>query len=128
AIGSQTGLATILRDAYPQKNIYIAGIDLPVLDWIGKMQQVPSATYDGALVITVDTANAPRIDNNGDYLKAAQIIKIDHHPDVDPFGDINWVDDRISSCAEMIFSLTEKYDNLNITKESAYSLYSGMVG
>ncbi|WP_119326645.1 bifunctional oligoribonuclease/PAP phosphatase NrnA [Companilactobacillus musae] len=128
AIGSQTGLAIILREAYPQKKIYVAGIDLPVLDWIGSMQNVSPETYQNALVITVDTANSPRIDNNGDYKKALKIIKIDHHPNVDPFGDINWVDENISSCAEMIYSLTEKLAPLNISKKSAYSLYAGIVG
>lgn len=128
AVGSQIALANILREAYPQKNIYIAGIDLSVLDWIGKMQQVDSDTYQNSLVIAVDTANARRIDNNGDYKKADKIIKIDHHPNVDPFGDINWVDDTASSCAEMIYELADKVDNLKISKADAYSLYAGMVG
>ncbi|MQS75249.1 DHH family phosphoesterase [Companilactobacillus halodurans] len=128
AVGSQTGLATILRDAYPQKNIYITGIDLPVLDWIGKMQTIPSQAYQDALVITVDTANVPRIDNNGDYKKAAKLIKIDHHPNVDPFGDLNWVDEDYSSCAEMIYTLADKLAPLKISKQSAYSLYSGVIG
>lgn len=128
AIGSQVGLATILQNAYPQKDIYVTGIDLSVLDWIGKMQIVSDDNYQGALVIAVDTANAERIDNNGAYKKADMIIKIDHHPDVDPFGDINWVDDTSSSCAEMIYLLAEKSTSLKISKESAYCLYSGMVG
>lgn len=128
AIGSQTGLATILKEAYPNKKVYITGIDLPVLDWIGKMDNIPTATYNNSLVIAVDTANIERIDNDGSYKNADKIIKIDHHPNVDPFGDINWVDETFSSCAEMIYTLTEKFDSLNISKSSAYSLYSGAIG
>ena len=128
AIGSQTGLATILQEAYPDKNVYVTGIDLPVLDWIGKMDTIPADTYNNALVIAVDTANAPRIDNNGDYKLADKIIKIDHHPNVDSFGDTNWVDETFSSCSEMIYVLTEKLAPLKISKKSAYSLYSGIVG
>lgn len=63
---------------------------MPVLNWIGQMQNIPDSTFKDALVITVDTANARRIDNNGAYKQAAEIIKIDHHPNVDPFGDMNW--------------------------------------
>jgi len=128
AIGSQAGLAAILKAEYPQKNIYITGIDLPVLNWIGKMQVIPAETFKDALVIAVDTANSRRIDNCGDYLRAAQIIKIDHHPNVDPFGDINWVDDSFSSCAEMIFSFTEQIPNFKLTKEIAEKLYAGIIG
>lgn len=128
AIGSQTGLAAILHEVFPQKKIYVTGIDLPVLNWIGKMQDIPDSTFKNALVITVDTANARRIDNDGAYKQAAEIIKIDHHPNVDPFGDINWVDDTFSSCAEMIFSFTEEISNFELTKEIAAKLYSGIIG
>lgn len=128
AIGSQTGLATMLKEAFPQKKIYVTGIDLPVLDWIGKMDIVSPETYQNSLVIAVDTANAKRIDNAGEYKTADKIIKIDHHPNVDSFGDLNWVDESFSSCAEMIYSLTEKMEPLKLSKKSAYSLYSGIVG
>ncbi|KRO00034.1 DHH family phosphoesterase [Companilactobacillus kimchiensis] len=128
AIGSQTALATMIREAYPQKNVYITGIDLPVLDWIGNMQNVSPETYQNSLVIAVDTANARRIDNNGEYKTAAKIVKIDHHPNVDPFGDVNWVDETFSSCAEMIYTLIEKISTFKLSKKSAYSLYSGIIG
>lgn len=128
AIGSQTALKTLIHEAYPQKKVYVTGIDLPVLNWIGKMDNVSPETYKDALVIAVDTANTERIDNAGEYKTASKIIKIDHHPDVDPFGDLNWVDDHFSSCAEMIFTLSQEIPTFKLTKECAYSLYSGIVG
>ena len=128
AIGSQIGLKTMLQEAFPEKQIYVAGIDLAVLDWIGKMDQISIDTYQDALVIAVDTANSPRIDNNGDYRIADKIIKIDHHPNVDSFGEINWVDESFSSCAEMIYTLSEKLAPLKVSRETAFSLYSGIVG
>lgn len=55
------------------------------------MDEVKAEDYQGALVITTDTANTPRIANKlydqGDFL-----IKIDHHPDVDPYADMSYVD------------------------------------
>lgn len=128
AIGSQAGLATMLQAAYPEKKIYITGIDLPVLDWIGKMDLISPETYKNSLVIAVDTANSPRIDNHGEYLQAKKIIKIDHHPNVDAFGDINWVDDTSSSCAEMIYSLSQQMPTLKLSKAAAFCLYAGIVG
>jgi len=128
AIGSQAGLAALLQDAYPEKKIYITGIDLPVLDWIGKMDLISPETYENSLVIAVDTANSPRIDNHGEYLQADKVIKIDHHPNVDAFGDINWVDDSSSSCAEMIYSLSQQIPTLKLSKTAAFCLYAGIVG
>ncbi|MCG4650705.1 hypothetical protein L0P02_12090, partial [Bifidobacterium longum] len=66
------------------------------------MDEIESDVYDDALVIVTDTANAPRIDdrrfNNGD-----ELIKIDHHPNDEPYGDLMWVRDDASSCSEMIY-------------------------
>ena len=35
AIGSQIGLAEILKASFPYKQIYVVGKDIPGLDWIG---------------------------------------------------------------------------------------------
>ena len=78
AIGSQVGLAEILRASFPYKQIYVVGKHIPGFDWIGEMDTIDNQTFDDALVIVTDTANAPRIDDrrfdNGD-----ELIKIDHH-------------------------------------------------
>lgn len=127
AIGSQTGLANILQETFPEKKIFTPGTDLPVFDWIAKMQDTPADTYQNALVIAVDTANSIRIDDEPYYQNAAEIIKIDHHPNVDPFGNLNWVDETFSSCAEMIFTLAEE-SGYAVSQESGRRLYSGIIG
>ena len=64
AIGSQAGLARSLRLAFPDKKILCAGEnDEGDLIWINKMDEVTPEDYQGALVITTDTANTPRISN-----------------------------------------------------------------
>ena len=102
AIGSQVGLAEILKASFPYKQVYVVGKHIPGFDWIGTMDEIESDVYDDALVIVTDTANAPRIDdrrfNNGD-----ELIKIDHHPNDEPYGDLMWVRDDASSCSEMIY-------------------------
>lgn len=127
AIGSQTGLATILREAYPQKKIYTAGSAAPGLAWIGPQQQVPATAYPDALVIVIDTANTARIDSDH-YQEAAKLMKIDHHPNREPFGDIQWVDAGASSSSEMVYDLVTYSDNLAISKAAAAPLYAGIIG
>ena len=69
AIGSQVGLGEILKASFPYKQVYLVGKHIPGFDWIGTMDDIDGETFNDALVIVTDTANAPRIDdrrfNNG---------------------------------------------------------------
>ena len=127
AIGSQAGLARSLRLAFPDKKILCAGEnDEGDLIWINKMDEVKPEDYKGALVITTDTANTPRISNKN-YDKGDLLIKIDHPPDVDPNADMSNADPDAPAASEIIFDFL-KAENLPITKEVAAALYAGIVG
>ena len=58
-------------------------------------------------------------------------MKIDHHPDADPYGDVKWVDTTASSTSEMITSLFEegkKSYGWKMTDNAARLLFAGIVG
>lgn len=127
ALGSQAGLARSLREKFPDKRILCAGEnDEGDLAWINHMDKVTKEDYQGALVITTDTANTPRISNKlydqGDFL-----IKIDHHPDVDPYADMEYVDPKAAAASQIIVDFINA-ENLPLPKEVAYPLYAGIVG
>ena len=127
AIGSQAGLARAIMEKFPDKRVLCAGEnDEGDLAWINRMDQVKATDYEGALVITTDTANTPRISNKL-YEKGDFLIKIDHHPDVDPYADMSYVDPDAPAASEIIFDFL-KAENLPITKEVAAALYAGIVG
>lgn len=128
AIGSQVGLAEILKASFPYKQVYVVGKHIPGFDWIGQMDEIDNQTFDDALVIVTDTANAPRIDDrrfdNGD-----ELIKIDHHPNDEPFGDLMWVVPEASSCSEMIYDFYQHFNKeLKLPKKAASALYAGIIG
>lgn len=127
ALGSQAGLATAIRQAFPDKKVLIGGNDTEGLKWLSTAEEVTDTDYQGALVIVTDTANQPRIDDqrfdDGDFL-----IKIDHHPNDDSYGDQLFVNTDASSCSEIIADLIDSCDELQLTKEVAYYLYAGIVG
>ena len=128
AIGSTKGLTKILRDTYPDKKIYLVNEDYSdYLAFLGGEDIVDDDVFDGALHIIIDTGTEDRI-SNSKYKKAKEIIKIDHHIDDKPFGDISWVEDFRSSACEMIadFYLTFK-DRLKMSPEAATYIYLGMV-
>lgn len=128
AIGSQVGLSNIIADSFPTKQVFVVGKDIPDFDWIGQMDDIESSEFNDALVIVIDTANTPRIDdrrfNNGDAL-----VKIDHHPNDDMFGDVFWVDPDASSCSEMVYRFYDEFkDQLKLSKKAASALYAGIIG
>jgi phosphoesterase RecJ-like protein len=56
------------------------------------------------------------------------MIKLDHHINVNPYGDLLWVEEEASSCCEMIVSFYDTFkDSLTLTPEAALYLYTGMV-
>lgn len=132
AVGSTKGFTAILRATYPEKQIYLLNDDYAEhLAFLGGEDAIredeTDKVYDGALLIMIDTGTEDRISNRN-YKKAKEIIKIDHHIDDMPYGDISWVEDFRSSACEMIadFYVTFK-DRLKITKEAATYIYCGMV-
>ena len=128
ALGSQVGLAEILRASFPEKEIYQVGGPVEGLDYLALMQTIPDDLYKGALVIVTDTANAPRVSDQR-YDQGAKLIKIDHHPNDEPYGELVWVNTNASSCSEMIVSFWQMFQNeLTMTQEAARLLYAGIVG
>jgi phosphoesterase RecJ-like protein len=128
AFGSQLGLKALLQAAYPDKNICAVGKEVPGLAWIGGMDKIEDKVYNHALVIVTDTANAPRIDDLR-YDTGQVVIKIDHHPNDEPYGDWQWVSAGESATSTMIYQFYEALrDRLTMTDEVARYLYTGIVG
>ncbi|MCP3025448.1 bifunctional oligoribonuclease/PAP phosphatase NrnA [Halobacillus sp. A5] len=129
AFGSQAGLAELIRHNYPDKKVLIAGEDEPSLQFLAKMDNVADQDYEEALVIVCDTANQPRIDDQR-YAGGEKLIKIDHHPIVDSFGDISWVDTEASSTSEMVYYLFKEWEKRggSLNHKGAELLYCGIVG
>ena len=126
ALGSQVGLKALLEHHFPEKTIKVVGFNEPTLTWLAKMDQVEDTDYQGALTIICDTANTARIDDKR-YLKAETIIKIDHHPNDEVYGDLVWVDTNSSSASEMI-ALFAEATNLELSDYAAKMLCAGIIG
>ena len=126
ALGSQVGLKALLEHHFPEKNIKVVGYDEPTLTWLAKMDQVSDSDYHGALAIICDTANTARIDDKR-YQQAETVIKIDHHPNDEVYGDLVWVDTNSSSASEMIALFAEE-TKLELSDYAAKLLCAGIIG
>lgn len=129
AYGSQVGLKEMIKQSFKDKNVYAVGEEDPSLHFLARMDQVTDEQYKGALVIVCDTANTGRVCDQR-YQLADKIIKIDHHPNHDPYGDLLWVDTAASSTSEMIFELytAGRQEGLQMSDQAAYLIYAGIVG
>lgn len=129
AYGSQGGLAEILKASFPEKQIFAVGTHDLSLDYLRKPDVISDEMYEGALVIVCDTANQERVCDSR-YDSGDKLIKIDHHPNEDPYGDILWVDLNASSVSEMIYEFYQTFSNdgLKMTDEAARLIYAGIVG
>ncbi len=128
AYGSQVGLAEIIRASFPKKKVYQVGEMVSRFDWLVGQDEIEDSVYDNALVIVTDTANRPRVDDER-YIKGKYLIKIDHHPNDDVYGDICWVNTQASSCSEIIYDFYAACQaELTLPASAARVLYAGIVG
>ncbi|TDM18570.1 bifunctional oligoribonuclease/PAP phosphatase NrnA [Macrococcoides canis] len=129
ALGSQIGLKHAIKRLYPNKRIFAVGSEVENLKFIGNMDTLSDKQFDGALAIVLDTANAPRIDDSR-YTLCDKVIKVDHHPPEDQYGELNIVDTTASSTSEIIFEILTSlgYGSDYIDTAVAKCLYMGIVG
>ena len=128
-VGSTKGLKAILQATYPEKEVLLIDSDRSeYLSFLGPEDaDVADEVYAGALAIVIDTATAQRISNQK-YALCKEVVKIDHHIPVEDYGVLNWVEEERSSACEMIVDFYDTFKNeLVLTKEAAYYLYTGMV-
>ena len=131
AFGSQLGLATWLKDNFPSKEIHVVRENhvsfTPRL--YPEMEIVEDSFFENKfLAIVCDTGNSKRISDER-YKKADYIIKIDHHPNKEPYGNINVVFDQLASCSELVVNILLSYGKKYIfSKLAASYFYSGIVG
>ncbi|WP_096816873.1 DHH family phosphoesterase [Lactococcus fujiensis] len=126
AIGSQCGLRAVLRATFPEKKIYAVGYDEPTLEFLALMDHIELPENEKYLSIVCDTANRPRIDDDR-WQTADLLIKIDHHPNDDAYGDIQLVEDYRSSASEIVSDFAFE-NGLDMNAEAARLLYGGIVG
>ena len=129
AVGSTKGLCEILRLTYPEKEIHLINSDYcDYMQFLGNEDSpIDESLYSDALGIVIDTGNTDRISNK-QFELCRELIKIDHHIDRTPYGDISWVEEHRSSACEMISHFYDTFkDELKINSDAATYLYTGMV-
>ena len=129
AVGSTKGLGRILQLSFPEKEVILQNCDFSdYLAFLGAEDDMrDDEYYKDALGIVIDTATAARVSNQK-FSLCREVIKIDHHIDVEAYGNLNWVEEERSSSCELIAAFYYALrDELEIDTEAATYLYAGLV-
>ena len=80
AIGSQVGLKHIIKENFPQKQVYAVGDEAKHYSFMedSVMDSIPDDSYEGALAVILD-CSSPSLISDSRYTLAAETVRIDHH-------------------------------------------------
>ena len=125
ALGSTLGLKELIIATFPYKKVYVVGAPAARFKYLGTVDRLPEIDLSKTLLIVTDTPDLKRIDgiNPKDF---KYVIKIDHHPFVERYANIELIDDTASSASQLIIELAKK-TKLKVNQQAASKLYIGLV-
>ena len=131
ALGTQYGLATWIKDNFPNKEVVTPGDNHVVFSGrlFPESDKLNEEWFSKPfLSIIVDVGSQSRIADPR-FEKGEKLIKIDHHPKTDNIFDIDITDTETAAASELVVSLLlnlgKKY---KLSAEAARNFYIALVG
>ena len=125
ALGSSIGLKEIILHNFPDKKVYVVGCPASRFRYFGTLDRSDDVIDENMLLIVTDTPDKKRVDGV-DVNRFKSVIKIDHHPFIESFDGIEWIDDNSSSASQMIMDFAFK-TKLDIPVSAAEKLFIGLI-
>lgn len=127
AIGSQAGLKHIIKENFPEKEVYAVGDAAGRYAFIEDSAPdiIPDEYYKGALSVVLDTS-AKALVSDGRYVLADKILRMDHHIFCEEIADVDIDEPSFESCCGLIAAFAKEC-NLKLSPVAANALYTGMV-
>ena len=125
ALCSQIALRDSILNTFPEKKVYAVGTPAAKFRYLGALDKFNDNLYENSLLIVLDVPDKKRVDGV-DVERFKEKVKIDHHPIVDEYCDIELIDDTSSSTCQLIVELLFE-TRLKLTRDIAEKLYVGIV-
>ena len=123
ALCSQLALRDSIKLTYPDKKVYAIGTGSSRFLSIGKIDKIEK--FENALLIVTDTPDKKRVDSL-DFSWGSYSIKIDHHPFIEKYCDLEIIEDDKTSACEILMNILDSTELL-CNNEIAELLYMGLV-
>ncbi|MDY2913552.1 MAG: bifunctional oligoribonuclease/PAP phosphatase NrnA [Candidatus Enteromonas sp.] len=132
ALGCQMGLATFLKENFPEKEIHFVGDSHPtfVPRLFPEPESLPNEWFQGRdfLAIVCDVGEPKRIADPR-FAHARYKIKIDHHPaGCEIAKRATYLNLESASASELVADLLLNYKGKTLSAKAARYLYIGIVG
>jgi phosphoesterase RecJ-like protein len=124
ALCSQLALRESIKATFPEKKVLAVGSGSAKYGNIGRLDKLEDVS--DALLIITDTPDKRRVDFSLDFSCFKYMIKIDHHPFIEKFCDLELIEDDKTSACEIIMNMLEEIP-LICNKEVAELLFMGLV-
>ena len=130
ALGTQMGLATWLKDNFPEKEIRVLG-DNHITFTPRLYPEMDNLSEDWFkepfLTIVVDVSSTKRIADPR-FKKGKFKLIIDHHPSEEHIGKITIRDIDTAAAAEIVVAMLSSYKGYKMSEEAASYFYTALVG
>lgn len=126
ALGSQCGLSNWLKENYPNKQVYMCGNDFGRHPELQSDTPVSEDMIRSSLAIILDTANSARVDDTR-YQLAKETMRIDHHPYVEKFANIEIIKVEDAATCQLLGELFIEVGLETISLKTAEYLYQGIL-
>lgn len=101
ALASELALKEIILNTFPKKKVYAVGCPTSKFRYLGLLDKIDETEIKNALLIVTDTPDKRRVDSVN-FALFKESIKIDHHPFIEKFCDLEYIDEKASSASQMI--------------------------
>ena len=125
AVGSQIGLRDSILYTFPDKKVYAVGSGLARFKYFGKLDKIDKYDFENSLLICLDVPDLRRVDIVG-IENFKNIIKIDHHPFVEKFSNLECINTEVTSASELVLKLINE-TRLKMNKVIAENLFIGIM-
>ena len=127
AVFSSYAFKQFVNDNFKDKKVYLVGSN--EYDILKADFKVSDSILKKSLCIILDTATKARVDDKRCFDLCNFIIKIDHHPAYENYGDINYVDDKMAATCSYLASIfmSKEFSKYKIKDKCAEYLLSGMI-
>lgn len=123
ALCSQLALRDSIRLTYPNKKVLCYGSISSRFGYLPRLDKFED--IGDVLLIVVDTPDKKRVDFSWN-IQISDSIKIDHHPFIEKFCELECINDTASSASEIILELINNTP-LKLNDEIAEVIYTGIV-